>query len=144
MKNCPFCDEKITESQSVYETETVNVLHNIRPGKNRGRCIVIPKRHVENLGQLTKDEAEDLFGVVWEVSNKLREALRPIAINYGFNEGEFAGQFVEHFHFHIMPRFKDDEMPEFHLFHRPSGKKKNLTLEEVGKFAKEFRDILSK
>lgn len=142
MSQCPFCNNEIIDTQSIYSTDKVNVLYNIRPGKNYGRCLATPKRHVETLAELTEEEAKELFAVVWLISKKLRTELNPIAMNYGFNEGEFAGQSVPHLHFHIMPRYKDDGMPEYHLFHRPDDKKRNLTPEEMSKYVNEFRKLL--
>jgi histidine triad (HIT) family protein len=143
MKNCPFCSEEITDAESIYKTDQVNVLYSLRPGKNKGRCFVAPKRHVETLGELSLKEAEHLFGVVWEVSNKLRDYLKPKGMNYGFNEGAIAGQSVKHFHFHIIPRYEYDGMSEYHLFHRPDVDKMNLTREEMAPYIKEFRNVLN-
>jgi diadenosine tetraphosphate (Ap4A) HIT family hydrolase len=46
MKKCPFCDSEIINRQKVYETKNELVFYNLKPGKNHGRCVVFPKRHV--------------------------------------------------------------------------------------------------
>lgn len=144
MLDCPFCNPKIINSQMILKTRNEYVLYNIRKGKTRGRSIVIPKRHVSTLGELSVEEAKSLFETVWLVSNRLREYLKPDGINYGFNEGKIAGQTVFHLHFHIMPRYEDDGMPEFHLFHSDPDKKTRFTDEELVQLVEEFRNVFKK
>ena len=139
---CPFCDPKIIEAQSLYENRNVYVIHNIRPA-NMGQCVVVPKRHVANIRELTKDELIDLITAVQLVSKKYEEYLKPIGFNYGLNEGQYAGQMVEHFHFHIMPRMDGDKnrLPEHHLFHRDPKTKKNLSSDELKPYVDEMRGL---
>lgn len=139
---CPFCNLEIIEQQKVFENKLVYVLSNIRPAA-KGHCLVIPKRHVENVKMLSDHEAEQLFSTVKMVSQKLTDALQPIGCNYGFNEGTYAGQSVSHFHFHIMPRFKDDNVREYHVFHRLPENKLNLSQEELSMVVDELRKMLS-
>ena len=107
-------------------------MHNIRPA-NKGQCIVLPKRHIENIRDLNSDELSELFMTVQGISKKLNDYLKPIGFNYGFNEGYYAGQRVKHFHFHIIPRIDGDydRLPEYHLFHRDPNTKKDLTESEI-------------
>jgi histidine triad (HIT) family protein len=140
MFDCPFCNPAVIENQKIYETETEYVLYNIRK-TNRGRCEVVPKRHVKNIRELSEKETASILNTVKLVSQKLFEYLKPDGFNFGFNEGERAGQAIDHFHFHIFPRFKDDSMPEFHLFHGGPKTKKNLTPDELQKLTKEFRKL---
>ncbi|MFA5986429.1 MAG: HIT family protein [Parcubacteria group bacterium] len=129
---CPFCDPKTIEEQLLYENKNIFVIYNIRPA-NKGQCVVVPKRHVTNIRALTKDELIDIISAVQLVSQKYNDYLQPEGCNYGFNEGKYAGQTVEHFHFHIMPRVKGDKerLPEYHLFHRDPKTKRNLSHEEL-------------
>lgn len=138
--DCPFCNNEIIEKQKIYETDSEYVLYNIRPA-NKGQCIVVPKRHVQNIRELSESEAGSLFKTVRSVSVILEEYLHPDAFNYGFNEGIYSGQTVEHLHFHIMPRFKGDTLPEFHLFHRDPKTKKDLSDDELKPSVQEFRKI---
>jgi histidine triad (HIT) family protein len=130
--DCPFCDSKIIEEQSIYENKNVWVLYNIRPA-NKGQCVVVPKRHVSNIRELAQGELVDLILAVQLVSQKYKEYLKPTGFNYGFNEGQYAGQTIEHFHFHIMPRVEGDKnkLPEYHLFHRDPKTKKDMSFDEL-------------
>ncbi|MBD3319149.1 HIT domain-containing protein, partial [Candidatus Woesearchaeota archaeon] len=122
---CPFCDENVILRQQVYETATERVLHNIRPA-TRGQCLVIPKRHVVRMGELSREEFEQLMGTVHDVSDQLIKYLQPVGMNYGWNDGIWAGQSVWHFHVHLMPRYHGDVLPQYHLFHRHPGSKQDL------------------
>jgi diadenosine tetraphosphate (Ap4A) HIT family hydrolase len=137
---CPFCDHATISKQKIFETESEYVFYTIRKS-TRGRCLVVPKRHVVSVKGLSEEEAASLFKTVRYVSQKLSAYLKPAGINYGFNEGEIAGQSVEHFHFHIMPRFTGDNLPEFHLFHSDPKIKRDMADEELLERVKEFRLI---
>lgn len=143
MADCSFCNPRVIERQKILETPHEFVLYNIRKGKTLGRCLVIPKRHVTNIGDLTTDEVESLFHTVWAVSNCLRKHLHPDGINFGFNEGEIAGQSVPHVHVHIMPRYINDDIPEFHLFHRDPKHKSNYSEKELQELVNQFRSVLA-
>jgi histidine triad (HIT) family protein len=139
-KSCPFCNKDVIHNQKLWETDTEYVFYNIRK-TNRGRCLVVPKRHVENIRELTGKEAGSLFQTIQSVSQVLSEYLKPVGINYGFNEGQYAGQMISHFHFHILPRFENDPVLKYHLFHGDPQNKSDLTQNELDKLVTEFRKI---
>lgn len=138
--NCPFCDQLNIRKQLLAETATEYVLYNIRK-TNKGRCLVIPKRHVRTIRDLTDKELQGLMRTVQWVSEKLNSYLHPAGINYGFNEGGKAGQEIDHFHFHILPRYENDIVPEFHIFHHNRKLRQNYPDEEFRALVKEFQKI---
>ena len=137
---CPFCNKERIDKQKIHETKTEYVIYSCRPA-NKGQCLVIPKRHVKNIRELSPEESASLLKTVRLVSIKLHEYLKPAGFNYGFNEEECSGQSIEHLHFHIMPRYKDDTLPRYHLFHRHPDTKRNLSDEELKPFIQEFRGL---
>ena len=140
MNECPFCDPEIIEKQKIYETETEYVFYNYRK-TNKGRCLVIPKRHVSNINELTDKEAGNLIKTVRLVSTKLKNYLKPAGINYGFNEGARAGQVTSHFHFHILPRFEGDKVLQYHLFHEDPKTKSEWSDKELSELVSEFKNL---
>lgn len=142
---CPFCDKENVNKQIIFKNRSVFVLYNICPA-NKGQCLIVPKRHVENIWQLSEKELIDLAKTVKFVSRKLKKYLKPDGFNYGFNEGEYSGQMVKHFHFHIMPRFAGDKkkLPEYHLFHRNPKKKRKLEENEFKACVDEFKILFKK
>lgn len=141
--NCPFCDPTNIKKQLLFETATEYVLYNIRK-TNKGRCLVVPKRHVTTIRELTEQELEGLIRTVQRVSGKLFSYLHPAGMNYGFNEGRRAGQETQHFHFHILPRFEDDALPKFHLFHNDRKIMQDCTDEEFQKLIREFQGLFTR
>ena len=139
-KKCPFCDKDIIKKQLVFETENEYVISNIRPA-TKGQCLVIPKNHVSNIRDLSKNQTETLLKTVRAVSIKIKKNLKPNGFNYGFNESPVAGQAINHLHFHILPRYKKDGLPEYHLFHRDN-KKRNLKDGDLEKVVQDLRKVL--
>jgi ATP adenylyltransferase len=138
--DCVFCNKAVLERQKLYETNTECVLYNIRKS-NRGRCVVVPKRHVSSIRELSDKEIASFFQTVKLVANRLSEDLKPVGFNFGLNEGKKAGQTIEHLHFHIIPRFKDDRLLEFHLFHDNPKIKQNWSEEKYRRLIKEFKKL---
>lgn len=105
--SCKLCDLNNLNKQKIFETKTILVIYNSWAA-TEGQCLVIPKRHVDKIRDLTSLELNHLMKTIQMVSKILESELNPIGFNYGFNEGYFAGQHINHFHFHIIPRFEGD------------------------------------
>ena len=75
---------------------------------SEGHCLIIPKRHVGSIDELTDVELKDLYTVLHQTKILILETYIPDGFNIGINEGEAAGQTVEHLHIHIIPRYKGD------------------------------------
>lgn len=135
---CPFCNEKSLIKQMVFDGKDVNLLYNIRDS-NKGRMLVVPKRHVTNIADLTLEELHEVFETVARTSEVLKQYLGAEDFNFGWNQGRCAGQMVEHYHVHILPRFEGDDHPKYHLFH--SRVKKNLEEKEFLARVLEFRKV---
>ena len=72
-----------------------------------GHTLVVPKKHYPNILSL---EDNDILGVVSLVCNKIEKALDVHNFNILNNCGVKAGQTVDHFHIHIIPRYDNDTM----------------------------------
>ena len=75
---------------------------------SEGHCLIIPKRHVNSIDELSNAELKDLYTVLHQTKILLIETYLPDGFNIGINEGEAAGQTVEHLHIHIIPRYEGD------------------------------------
>jgi diadenosine tetraphosphate (Ap4A) HIT family hydrolase len=75
---------------------------------SKGHTLVIPKRHVVSLWQMTDEEYTDAFNLVKQVKEILQGQFEPQGFNVGVNCGEAAGQSVLHAHIHIIPRYIGD------------------------------------
>jgi diadenosine tetraphosphate (Ap4A) HIT family hydrolase len=77
-----------------------------------GHILVIPKRHVEKLSKLTKEERSDLFEEVINLQEKILKNIAP-----GCDICEHYRPFipdnklkVSHLHIHLRPRELNDEL----------------------------------
>ncbi len=95
------------QNQKFYEDEYASVLYDYKP-IIRGHCLVIPKRHVEHLQDLTDQEmlsAHKAMGELFRASQKTYEATSYLILQ---KNGKAAGQSVPHVHFHFFPRKEGD------------------------------------
>ena len=84
------------------------VLLNRFPYSN-GHLLVVPRRHVPDLGALPAEEYQALGELLRRSMAKLREALGAHGLNAGMNLGRVAGAGIEHHcHWHIVPRWNGD------------------------------------
>lgn len=107
--NCIFCKiiNKTIPSVTIYEDDLfIAILDKFPTAKYH--ILVIPKNHEENIFTASCDTKNNIL----EVVSKICKALQKLGINdinILQNNGENAGQTVNHFHIHIIPRFTGDK-----------------------------------
>lgn len=106
---CVFCKIVNNEipSYKVYEDDKVLAFLDISQA-TIGHTLVIPKEHFENIFALDENNAASIMKVVANLSKKLKSALNIEALNILNNSGALAGQTVNHFHIHLIPRYEND------------------------------------
>lgn len=103
--NCPFCSKQI---QIQHESKTAFAIFDKYPVTNF-HSLIIPKRHVKSYFELTDIEKSDCLDLVSKVRQFLCETDEKITgFNVGINDGDDAGQTIEHCHIHLIPRRKND------------------------------------
>src|SRR6185436_9687676 len=71
--------------------------------------MVVPRRHVRTLAELTPNEQTALMAMARRSEIALTEAYRPQGLNVGINLGKAAGAGIEdHLHIHVVPRWSGD------------------------------------
>lgn len=84
------------------------VIMNLYP-YNNGHLMVVPKKHVSNLHQLSTEEISDLFYLLSYTEKIMQKVYHPEGFNIGINIGKAAGAGIdEHLHVHIVPRWNGD------------------------------------
>ena len=74
-----------------------------------GHLMVLPKREIASLAELTPAESLELWSTVSHASEVLKSEYKPHGLNVGLNLGPAAGGSVsEHLHVHIVPRWRGD------------------------------------
>lgn len=92
------------QSLLVHGTALSMVSLNLYP-YNPGHLIVFPRRHVNDLRQLTADERTDIDAVSRLCLDVLDSTHGPAGYNIGYNMGLVAGASIDHLHLHIIPRY---------------------------------------
>ena len=80
-----------------------------------GYTIFAAKRCVPELHELPPDERATFLGEMATVAEAVWRAFAPRKLNY-----ELLGNGVPHLHWHIIPRFADDPMPEWPAWSNPA------------------------
>ena len=112
MKNdCVFCAIAAGEipSLKVYEDDLVLAYLDINPF-SKGHTLVIPKEHGTGMLDTSDETLAVLAARVKKVAAHLKAALPCDGFNILQNNGKAAGQTVMHIHFHIVPRYGEEEI----------------------------------
>jgi histidine triad (HIT) family protein len=108
-QDCIFC--KIVSgdipSVKVFENDRVLAFLDIGPISD-GHMLVIPKQHCGRLDQASPEMMSDVARQLPILAAAVQKAMQAEGYNVLCNNGEAAGQVVEHMHFHIIPRSAND------------------------------------
>jgi histidine triad (HIT) family protein len=111
MDDCIFCKiaAKQIPAEILYEDEHVIAILDIHP-INFGHSLVISKKHCKDFFDLPETAYHSVLHAAKLIANALN-AEQPIeGLNLFNNNGQIAGQSVFHFHLHVTPRYKDDNI----------------------------------
>lgn len=108
-EDCIFCKIANGEisSKTLYEDENFRVILDLGPA-TRGHALILPKEHADNLYGLSEECAAKVLVLAQKMAVQMKEKLHCDGLNLVQNNGEVAGQTVNHFHLHLIPRYKND------------------------------------
>ena len=109
--DCIFCKiiQGDAKSEVLFENKNAIAILDINP-IHYGHALVIPKTHYETFTDLTECDYADMMNALQVVSKAILDAFKPEGFNIFSNNGKAAGQSVFHFHFHITPRYDNDNI----------------------------------
>lgn len=111
MENCIFC--KIANGEipaaTLYEDENFRVILDLGPA-SKGHALILPKSHAANIYELSDEMAAKAMILAKKMATAMTAALKCDGFNIVQNNGEGAGQTVFHFHMHLIPRYKGDQV----------------------------------
>lgn len=122
----------------VYEDDDVIAFLDIAQ-VTKGHTLVIPKITVPDIYQIDPEMLTKVTLVAQKVAKAVQKSFNPPGINVIHNAGEAAGQTVFHFHYHIIPRYDNNE--DFKITYRNNMDK--LNEEEYKKRANLIIEALS-
>jgi histidine triad (HIT) family protein len=108
-KECIFCKivNKEIPSKIIFENEKCMAFLDISP-ISEGHTIVIPKNHSSTIEDILEDDFFAVFKVVKDLSIHIHKQLNTGGYNVLQNNFKPAGQVIDHFHVHIIPRNEGD------------------------------------
>jgi len=109
---CVFCEKQKDKKKIIGETSYFYLIWDEFP-VSVGHILVISKEHRENYISLSEMEKIDLTQGIDLALDIIKAKYNIIDVNIGINQGELAGQSINHFHYHIIPRrINDVENPK--------------------------------
>ena len=109
MSDCIFCSivKGSIPAFVIYEDDYYLAIVDRYPSA-RGHALILPKRHVADIYGLNPEEAANLMSIAQKVSAKMKDVLGMDGLNLLQNNGKAAGQVIDHFHLHLIPRYEND------------------------------------
>lgn len=109
MDDCIFCKivEGEIDSAKVFEDSDVLVFLDVNP-LTKGHCLVVPKKHFENIFDIDKDILQKIIVTAKDISIRIKNNLQADGIRLSQSNGKIAHQEIMHLHVHVIPRYKDD------------------------------------
>ncbi len=109
---CVFCKAEEMgvgfESLCLMERSKTMVLMNKYP-YNSGHLLVLPRRHVADIWDLSKEENAELAHWIQQSMRTLKDVYKCDGFNVGLNHGSVAGAGIPtHLHWHVIPRWNGD------------------------------------
>lgn len=102
-RSCPFDAPKASEI--LLENENAYLTYALAP-YHIDHLLVVPKRHVEHISDITDQEMLDIDALLrtgWDI---LKQHMKYKNVSFLMREGEGSGASVAHMHYHIIPEIK--------------------------------------
>ncbi len=109
MNPCIFC--KIINDEApatiVFRNKDITAFKALEPVAE-GHTLVVPNAHSKNIFDISTESAASLFASAKKVAKQITEESKATGLNILHASGKDAQQTVDHFHLHLIPRYKDD------------------------------------
>lgn len=136
--NCPFCQK--TAQYYILQSNNFAAIYNISPILP-GHSLIIPKRHVESLFDLSESELAEFMRMGRDMARLLAEVFETDAFDWAIQEKEAAGQSVAHLHMHVVPR-KIGDMPDPGDWYQALEKSQQTDIDTYDKFRLSEQQLL--
>jgi histidine triad (HIT) family protein len=105
---CIFCQilQGKVQSYRVFETDNFVAILDIMPA-TKGHTIILPRKHVEFLTELSNDEYHEMFAFARKIIPTLMSVTGANSVDFYLNQGK---QRVPHLALNLIPRYEKDEV----------------------------------
>ena len=109
--NCIFCEISSgqTPASFVFQSEQVFAIMSLDQ-PNPYKVLVVPRSHIENIYDLSAEDAAHIFQATVKIARAVRQASGCEGLNLVQSNGRAGQQDVFHFHLHLVPRFNNDNI----------------------------------
>ncbi|MEK7588764.1 MAG: HIT family protein [Patescibacteria group bacterium] len=107
IKDCKYCTLPEIKERTIIENDLAWAFPTNIP-ITTGHTLVSPKRCVQKLEDLTKDERLAVLELADKIMSALKTSFNAEGFNCAWNQEKLAGQSIPHFHLHIIPRKEGD------------------------------------
>ncbi len=143
--NCPFCHfangentEYNSQDDIVYKDKFVTAFVSPKWWRNNpGHVIIIPNKHYEHIYDLPLDYATEIHRVVREIALAFKKVYKCKATSIRQHNEPDGNQDVFHYHTHVFPRYKDDNLYLNHKNYR------FVTIEEKRPYVKKLKQYFA-
>lgn len=132
MKCCPFCEK---DNKLILETDKSFMTYALWP-YHQHHLLVIPKRHVESLTEMTEEERRDT-GDLQEKALEILKKLGYVSITQLVREGNGVNKAVNHVHFHTIPNIRIGDLDHY------GQKRKMLSEDDINMLIQEIKKHIS-
>ncbi|MGL4799354.1 MAG: HIT family protein [Cellulosilyticaceae bacterium] len=134
-QECLFCKiiEGVIPSYTIYEDEDFKVILDRFPA-SKGHMLILPKMHMKDIFELDEQVGAKLYPLAKKMAQLLKNRLSVEGVNIVQNNGIAAGQTIDHFHLHLVPRYTQDGVVLNKTMNQET------TLEELSEVAKLLLD----
>ncbi len=105
--SCPFCKNLEVQKRTIVRNRFSFAFPTNIPIVP-GHVLICTKRHLRSVNELKPKEMKSIFDLQKKLKSALKKAFNAEGFNYAWNEGSLAGQNIDHFHLHMLPRKKND------------------------------------
>jgi histidine triad (HIT) family protein len=111
MTDCIFCKiiSGAIPAEILYENDKALAVLDINP-IHYGHALILPKQHCKDFLELSEESYHSILQAAKIVTGALVQGLTLEGYNLFSNNGTIAGQSVFHFHLHVTPRYRDDNI----------------------------------
>lgn len=128
--NCKFCKISNKEKTALIVCESENTISFLDKNPiSAGHILIIPKAHYVSIYDCPDEILQELISETKRVAELIKVKLKSDSVNILNASGKNAQQSTKHLHFHIVPRFKDDNL---NLWFRDT-EKSSVSTEEIFK-----------
>jgi histidine triad (HIT) family protein len=111
LMECEFCNiiQGTSSAEILFANRHAIAILDINP-IHFGHVLVIPKTHASTFIDVPEEELAGLMHATKVISVAIMKSLNPPGFNIFSNNGKAAGQSIHHCHFHVTPRYDDDNI----------------------------------